>query len=124
MSFALLFFLHALFLVDLHARYILPIVPPLVILFTYGVFNVYLRIKQPAYLFAVLLGFAAYNSYYLWRYFQDVAPLGYVIGREAREVYLARALPEYPAFLYINRELSPTAKIYLLFVGRRVYHCE
>jgi hypothetical protein len=124
MSFALLFFLYALFLVDLRARYVLPIVPPMVILFTYGVFNVYLRIKQPAYLFAVLFGFAACNSYYLWRYFQDVAPLGYVIGRETREAYLARALPEYPAFRYVNRELSPATKIYLLFVGRRVYHCE
>ena len=124
MSFALLFFLYALFLVDLRVRYVLPIVPPMVILFTYGVFNVYLRIKQPAYLFVVLLGFAAYNGYYLWRYFQDVAPLGYVIGRETREAYLARALPEYPAFQYVNHELSPATKIYLLFVGRRVYHCE
>src|SRR5262249_16223916 len=70
MSFALLFFLCGLFLVDLRARYVLPIVPPLVILFTYGVFNIYLRIKQPAYLFVALLGFAAYNSCYLWRYFQ------------------------------------------------------
>jgi hypothetical protein len=124
MSFALLFFLYAVFLVDLRARYVLPIVPPLVILFTYGVFNIYLRIKQPAYLFVVLFGFAGYNSYYLWRYFQDVAPLGYVVGREPRGAYLARALPEYPAFQYVNRELSPATKIYLLFVGRRVYHCE
>jgi hypothetical protein len=123
-SFALLFFLYALFLVDLRARYILPIVPPMAILLTYSVFNVYLRIKQPVYLFAVLFGFAAYNGYYLWRYFQDVAPSGYVTGRETREAYLARALPEYPAFQYVNRELSPMTKIYLLFVGRRVYYCE
>jgi hypothetical protein len=123
-SFALLFFLYALFLVDLRARYILPIVPPMAILLTYSVFNVYLRIKQPVYLFAVLFGFAAYNGYYLWRYFQDVAPSGYITGRETREAYLARALPEYPVFQYVNRELSPMTKIYLLFVGRRVYYCE
>ena len=96
----------------------------MVILLTYGVFNVYLRIKQPAYLFAALFCVAAFNGYYLWRYFQDVAPLGYVIGRENRAAYLARALPEYPAFQYINRELSPTTKIYLLFVGRRGYYVE
>ncbi len=123
-SFALLFFIYAVFLVDLRVRYVLPIVPPMVILLTYGVFNVYLRIKQPAYLFAALFGVAAFNGYYLWRYFQDVAPLGYVIGRENRTAYLARALPEYPAFQYINRELSPTTKIYLLFVGRRGYYVE
>jgi hypothetical protein len=124
MSFAVLFFAYALFLVDLRVRYLLPIVPPMVILFTYGVFNVYLRIKQPAYLFAALLGFATFNGYYLWRYFQDVAPLRYVTGRETRAAYLTRALPEYPAFQYINRELSPTTKIYLLFVGRRAYYCQ
>ena len=123
-SFALLFFVYALFLVDLRVRYILPIVPPMVILLTYGVFNVYLRIKQPAYLFAALFGFAAFNGYYLWRYFQEIAPLGYVTGRETRVAYLTRALPEYPAFQYINRELSPATKIYLLFVGRRGYYCE
>jgi hypothetical protein len=124
MSFAVLFFLYALFLVDLRVRYILPIVPPIVILFTYGVFNVYLRMKRPAYLFAVLSCFAAFNGYYLWRYFRDVAPLRYLTGQESRTAYLARTLPEYPAFHYLNRELSPTAKIYLLFMGRRGYYCE
>jgi hypothetical protein len=124
MSFALLFFLFALFLADLRVRYILPIVPPLVILLTYGVFNVYLRIKQPAYLFVALFCFASFNGYYLWRYFQDVAPLGYLTGQESRTAYLTRALPEYLAFQYVNRELSPAAKIYLLFVGRRGYYCE
>ena len=123
-SFALLFFVYALFLVDLRVRYILPIVPPMVILLTYGVFNVYLRIKQPAYLFAALFGFAAFNGYYLWRYFQEIAPLGYVTGRETQSAYLTRALPEYPAFQYINRELSPATKIYLSLVGRRGYYCE
>jgi hypothetical protein len=124
MGFALLFLLYALFLVDLRVRYILPIVPPLVILLIYGVFNVYLRIKRPAYLFAVLLCFAAFHGYYLWRYFQAADPLGYLTGRESRAAYLTRLLPEYAAFQYVNRTLSPKAKIYLLFIGRRGYHCE
>jgi hypothetical protein len=123
-SFALLFLFYAVFLVDLRIRYILPIVPPMVILFAYGVFNVYLRIKQPVYLFVALFFFAAFNGYYLWRYFQEVAPQGYVTGQESRAAYLIRVLPEYSALQYVNRELSPTTKIYLLFVGRRGYYCE
>jgi Dolichyl-phosphate-mannose-protein mannosyltransferase len=123
-AFALLFLLYALFLIDLRVRYILPIVPPLVILLAYGVFNVYLRIKRPAYLFAALLGFAAFHGYYLWRYFQAAAPLAYLTGWENRTAYLTRVLPEYAAFHYVNRTLSPNAKIYLLFIGRRGYHCE
>jgi Dolichyl-phosphate-mannose-protein mannosyltransferase len=124
MGFALLFLLYALFLADLRVRYVLPIVPPLVILLIYGVFNVYLRIKRPAYLFAALLCFAAFHGYYLWRYFQTADPLGYLTGRESRAAYLNRVLPEYAAFQYVNRTLPPQAKIYLLFIGRRGYHCE
>ncbi|HXV84117.1 MAG TPA: phospholipid carrier-dependent glycosyltransferase [Candidatus Binatia bacterium] len=124
MAFALLFLFYALFLVDLRARYVLPIVPPLVVLLTHSVFNIYLRIKHPVYLFALLLLFAAFNGYYLWRYLEDARPLGYLTGQESRAAYLTRALPEYPAFQYINGQLSPAAKIYLLFVGRRGYYCE
>lgn len=124
MSFALLFLAYALFLVDLRMRYILPIVPPLVVLLVYGVFNIYLRIARPAYLFAGLVFFAGLHLAYLWHYFREVAPVGYLLGQESRDAYLVRALPEYSAFQYINRELPATAKIYLLFVGRRAYYCE
>jgi 4-amino-4-deoxy-L-arabinose transferase-like glycosyltransferase len=123
-SFALLFFLYALFLVELRIRYILLIVPPLAALMVYGVFNVYLRIKRPIILAAVLLFFTAWHGIYLWRYIQAAEPLGYLTGRESREVYLTRMLPEYAAFRYINRETPAAAKMYLLFVGRRAYYCE
>jgi hypothetical protein len=123
-SFALLYFAYAFFLVDMRVRYILPIVPPLVALLVYGVFNIYLRIKRPAYLFAALLFFAVLHGVYLWRYFAAIRPMAYLAGQESRETYLTRVLPEYPVFHYINRELPATAKIYLLFIGRRAYYCE
>jgi len=123
-SFALLFFAYALFLVDLRIRYILLIVPALVILLVYGIFNVYLRTKRPGYLFAGLLLFAALHGFYLRGYVQEIRPMDYLAGRESREAYLTRMLPEYPVFHYINRELPPGAKIYLLFIGRRGYYCE
>jgi hypothetical protein len=123
-SFALLFFLYALFLVELRIRYILLIVPPLAALMIHGVFNVYLRIKRPVFLVVVMLFFAAWHGSYLWRYFQAAEPLGYLTGRESRETYLTRMLPEYAAFRYIDRETPPSVKIYLLFVGRRAYYCE
>jgi hypothetical protein len=123
-AFALLYLAFAIFLADMRARYVLPIVPPLVALMVYGVFNVYLRIKRPRYLFAVLAFFALLHGFYLGRYFQAVRPLGYLAGRESRDAYLTRLVPEYSNFYYINRELPLTAKIYLLFVGRRAYYCE
>jgi hypothetical protein len=123
-SFALLFFLYALFLVEMRIRYILLIVPPLAALIVYGVFNVYLRIKRPVFLVVVMFFFAAWQGSYLWRYFQAAEPLGYLTGRESRETYLTRMLPEYAAFRYIDRETPPSVKIYLLFIGRRAYYCE
>jgi 4-amino-4-deoxy-L-arabinose transferase-like glycosyltransferase len=123
-AFACLYLAYSLFLVDLRARYVLLIVPPLVALCCYGVFNTYLRIKQPAYLIAVLLFFAGYHGFYLYRYFTEIAPIAFLLGNESRAAYLTRALPEYPTFEFINRELPPSAKIYLLFIGRRGYYCE
>jgi hypothetical protein len=123
-GFALLFLACALFLVDLRIRYILPIVPPLAALMVYGVFNVYLRLKRPVYLVAILLCFAAWQASYLWGYIRAAEPFEYILGRESREDYLTRQLPEYAAFRYIERETPPSAKIYLLFIGRRAYYCE
>lgn len=124
LGFAALLLAFSLLLVDLRARYVLMIVPPLVILLAYAVFNIYLSIKQPVYLYAVLIAFAVWQGAYLWTYFRDVAPWGYVMGQESRVKYLTRSLAEYPVFHFVNRDLPADAKLYLIFVGRRVYYCE
>jgi hypothetical protein len=58
------------------------------------------------------------------KYFQNAEPLAYLGGAVSRTEYLTRALPEYSAFDYINRQTATDAKIYLLFAGRRGYYCE
>jgi hypothetical protein len=123
-SFTLLLLLYALFLVDMRIRYILSIVPLLVILFAYGVFNVYLRIKRPVFLYMALLCFAGWHGIYLWQYFAQAQPSDYLLGNISRADYLMRMLPEYAAFDYVSRETSADSKIYLLFVGRRAYYCD
>ncbi len=123
-GFVLLFLFYALVLVDLRIRYILSIVPPLVILAVYGVHNVYLGIKRPVFLFAVMIVFALWHGVYLWRYFREAEPIAYLSGNESRDAYLTQMLPEYATFRYINQNTAPAAKIYLLFIGRRAYYCE
>jgi hypothetical protein len=122
--FSLLLLLFACFLVDMRIRYILPIVPPLVVLLVFGVFNLYTRIKQPTFLFCGLIAFAAWHGSYLWRYVAEAEPIGFLSGNISRTQYLSDNLPEYAAFQYINNETSAGAKIYLLFIGRRAYYCE
>src|SRR3970282_1336925 len=64
-GFSVFYFLYAAFLVELRIRYILPIVPPLVILLVYGIHNIYLRIVRPSVLFAALVLLVALNGIYL-----------------------------------------------------------
>lgn len=123
-GFALFYFVLTFFLTDLRIRYLLPVVPPLVILLVYGIHNVYLRIVHPSSLFAVVIFLLGLNGTYLWGYFLEVSPVVYLRGKESREDYLGRMLPDYPAFQYINRNLPSQAKVYLLFTGNRGYYCE
>ena len=123
-TFAAIFLFYALFLVDMRIRYILSIVPPLIILAVYGIFNIYLAIKRPIYLFIAILAFAVWHGAYGWRYFREAAPIAFLSHAESRGAYLDRMLPEYSAFQYINHSTPLTARIYLLFVGRRAYYCD
>ncbi len=123
-AFALIYFLYSFFLTDLRIRYILPIVPPLAILLVYGIHNIYLRIARPPVLYGAVILLLALNGVYLWNYFHALSPLEYFKGRESREAYLSRMLPEYPAIHYVNQNAPSTARIYFLFIGRRVYYCE
>jgi hypothetical protein len=108
----------------LRIRYVLPIVPPLVILAVYGIHNIYLRIVRPGFLYAAVAFFVLLHGVYLWNYSRDVSPIAYILGRESRAAYLERRLPDYPVFEFVNRSLPQSARIYLLFMGRRAYYCE
>jgi len=123
-AFAIFFLLYALFLVDLRIRYILPIVPPLVILLVYGIHNVYLRIVHPSLLVGAVLLLVALNGVYFWNYFHSVSPVKFLRGKESRESYLTRMLPDYPAIQYINQNLPSTARVYFILMGRRAYYSQ
>lgn len=123
LAFAGLYLLYAFFLAELRIRYLLPIVPPLVILAVYAIHNIYMRIKRPSLLFLAVIFFLGLNALYLRSYAQRVSPWAYLFGREGRVAYLNRMLPEYPVFEHLNANLPDQARIYLLFVGRRAYYC-
>ncbi len=109
---------------DLRIRYILPIVPPLVILLVYGIHNVYLRIVHPSLLVGAVLLLVALNGVYFWNYFHSVSPVKFLRGKESRESYLTRMLPDYPAIQYINQNLPSTARVYFILMGRRAYYSQ
>jgi hypothetical protein len=47
-----------------------------------------------------------------------------VLGGEPREAYLARRLDYYPYYQMVNRELAPTATVWLIDMRRDTYHLE
>lgn len=122
-AFALFYLLYTVFLVEMRIRYLLPIIAPLVILLVYGVHNLYLRVARLWILIAGVLLLVAWNGVYLARYYKSVSPLDYISGRETREGFLNRMVPDYPAVRYINQNLPASAKIYFIFMGRRGYYC-
>ncbi len=123
-AFAIFFLLYALFLMDLRIRYILPIVPPLVVLLVFGIHNIYLRIVHPTLLVGAVIVLVALNGIYFWNYFHLISPVSLLAGKESRESFRTRMMPDYPSIRYINQNLPPTAGVYFILMGRRGYYSE
>jgi len=132
--FAVLYFFLTFFQESLRIRYIVPIVPPLVILSMYGfygIFNLSLsRINSAGLQKTIIILLAAcipcvmlwYNSEYVFSQFAIVKPLPYLRGEISRDQYITAFRPEYPAIQYANTHLPPTARILCVFLGNRGYY--
>ncbi len=129
-AFSLLYFLFAFNTSVLRVRYLVPMVPCLVILSMYGLNNLeklaekYMnkasRLVWPLTVCLLLL----WNASYIRQQFQVVDPLSYITGRLSRDEYLSKQLPEYPIMQYANKHLPESAKILCIFMGRRGYYLE
>ncbi len=129
--FSALYVLIALFMTDMRIRYILPIVPPLIILSAYGLNTLVgwrpnrwcakYGIAAPSIIGAACLLIVALQMPYLraqWRY---VDPLPYMTGAIDSASYIVKYRPEYELYQYGNRELDTRAKVLALFLGNRGY---
>jgi hypothetical protein len=131
-AFSLLYFLFAFNTGVLRVRYLVPMVPCLVILSMYGLNNLELlaarHLHRPRLLTAVwfvpVILLLAWNGSYIRQQFQEVDPLSYITGRVSRDEYLSRQLPEYPIMQYANKNLPESAKILCIFMGRRGYYLD
>lgn len=134
LTFVILYFGFAFFLSHLRIRYILPIVPPLVILSVMGVRNLCnfdVRSLKPmtkcmvcATVFLAVTIFLVFNLYYVLTQYRLVNPLSYLSGSVDREEYISRYRPEYPVIRYVNENLAKDALILFIFMGNRGYYCD
>ena len=132
--FSVLFLGFAFFSSGLRIRYVSPIVPPLVILSVFGIWNIIQIVQRFSTPLAkktglavafLIIGFSlALNAHYVVTQFKYVKTFDYLNGTLSRDEYIERYVPEYPVTRYINKNLAKKAKILFIFLGKRGYYCD
>lgn len=134
--FTLLFFFFTFFQEAMRIRYVVPIVPPLVLLSLYGFQGFLSRLsfgttqtyRRKTVFNLVALGLPAimlwYNGQYLTDQFTVVKPLPYVLGQMSRADYITAFRPEYPAIQFANKIVPNGAKVLCIFLGNRGYYMD
>ena len=133
-AFAGLFIMIIFFAVDMRVRYVLPAVPPLAILASYGLRNLLAmpaRIPtkhgQNATLGLICLlvaGLFMQNGRYLVGLFKIIRPLPYISGHIERDAYIEQFRPAITVHRYAGQHLKKDAKILGLFLGYRSYYSD
>lgn len=130
--FALVFLLIVFFTTDMRIRYIVPILPPLVVLAIFGLRELIclaqkitiqsIKIGVYIVLTTTVIFMFAINGSYLIKLFRDVDPLPLLSGKISKEVYLEKRLPEFAAIQFANKIHRKEDKILGMFAGRRGYY--
>jgi hypothetical protein len=134
LAFTVLFLAVVLFTSGFRIRYIIPVVPPLVLLSVFGTRKMVDAFDTPRMrglakaglaVAGIVMFFAFYiNARYIVEQYRYVDPLSYLTGKYSRDQYITKYRPEYPAMQYINSRLDPDAVVLFLFLGDRGYYCE
>ncbi len=131
LSFAWLYFLFAFFQGTLRIRYIVPSLPALVILATYGLHNLaqqfqrahnYIKHQRSIIMGCILVSIFLINVIYIATQYKLIAPLSYLTGKVSRDEYIAKFRTEYPIQQYTNEHLTDGDKILAIYVGNRGYY--
>jgi hypothetical protein len=103
-------------------RYLLPATPGLAV----GISVAGHGLERPAHrpLRILVLAAAALGLPVLVAWFLALDPARVVLGGEPRETFLARRLDYYPYYQVVNRDLPPTARIWLIDMRRDTYHLD
>jgi Dolichyl-phosphate-mannose-protein mannosyltransferase len=130
--FCLLYFFFAFNSGVLRIRYMVPIVPFLVILAIFGLHNIELKatklLTKPhmhtIVWFVPVILMLTYNTSYIYQQFVYVNPIDYLKGKLTHTEYIAKYRPEYKVMQYANTHLPETAKVLCVFMGQRGYYLD
>jgi len=132
--YASVFMLMAFFLAPIRIRYLLPILPALVVLAVLGIHNLWgwsqsfrqrgYRLAGAALLLVLVLAMFSFNAIYFVHRFQKVEPWSFLNGDVSRNAYIAERRPEYPLIQFVNTRLPKDARVLAIFMGGRRYYFE
>ncbi len=120
--FCFLYFYIAFFTTDLVTRYVLPVLAVFILLLALAMKEGLERRYARHVVVLLLAALFLFNLSYVYGLYERYRPLGYVTGRETRDAYLLRVLPDYEVVLWANRNLPEDARIIFFFTGERGYY--
>ena len=53
-----------------------------------------------------------------------ISPLRVAVGLESRDDFLSRTLPPYPMYRFVNQNLPPDARVFLLYMKNYTFLCD
>jgi hypothetical protein len=131
LAFSLLYILITFFQTNMRIRYVLPIVPPLIILSAYGIQSLITQLKanfsgfryfhNPIIIGCFSLLLIAVHMPYVYGQWKFVDPLPFLCGKIDSVTYITKYRPEYELYRYGNKVLPQHAKVLALFLGNRGY---
>lgn len=128
--YSVLVFLVVFLIKDIRIRWIAPIIVPLVVLATYGLFllreTARRKMQSTAVSHAILgVALAVYfvpNILYSTELYRKIDPLPYLTGELSRDEYIQKHRPEYAAIQMANAVVPTGARVLGLFLGNRRYY--
>ena len=117
-------------LVDMRLRWLATIVPPLVVLATYGLWSIHEQLTKRlgptpwvnAVTGLIVAAYFAPNLLYAHALFDKVDPVPYVTGKQDYATYVRQHRPEYAAISLANHVVPPGKKVLGLYLGNRRYY--
>jgi len=126
------FFILITFLLDqIRIRYILPVMPFLVILTVMGLVNIFVwltereSLSRKIYLsglIIILISLLTMNIIYIKKYYLRIDPTHYLLKKESREDFIIRHDASHPAMMYINNNTPYDSRIRLILLAGRGYY--
>jgi hypothetical protein len=105
-------------------RYLIPLLAILAIV----IGTVLTRYRNQKSIFALLMlviaGSLLFNGYHIFREFLKVRPFAVTVGLESRDKFLARMIPTYSMYRFVNQQLPPESRVFLIYMKNYTFLCK